>query len=378
MSSEVIFKIPLLADYTYNDLKKSQLALGLDLKGGMSVILQVNLKDFVSSFSNENKDAKFRKALDNAEKALTNSQEDFVTLFQDEWNKVSEGDKLAKVFINNPALRNTLNFNTSDDEVIRYIKEKSNETVKLTFNMLKQRIDKLGVVQPNISLDENRNLILVELPGIDNPERARKFLQASAKLEFWNVYRMSDPGIYDAFLLADKKLKAEQDLIQTEVKKDSVQYDTIFTPVMDSLGNKVDSTMKLVEKKNVQGLFGPLLSKLQISVNAAQGGDTPICGFADVNKRSAITEMLERPDIKSLFPKDLFFRWSMKPTKDSESGKFTSIYELYILKKESGTDKAPLEGDRVVRSNASLDQSSGAEVEVTLAMDQRVPRNGEK
>ncbi|MBK7095144.1 MAG: hypothetical protein IPH57_08905 [Saprospiraceae bacterium] len=219
MSSEVIFKIPLLADYTYNDLKKSQLALGLDLKGGMSVILQVNLKDFVSSLSNDNKDAKFRKALDNAEKALTNSQEDFVTLFQDEWNKVSEGDKLAKVFINNPALRNTLNFNTSDDEVIRYIREKSNETVKLTFNMLKQRIDKLGVVQPNISLDENRNLILVELPGIDNPERARKFLQASAKLEFWNVYRMSDPGIYDAFLLADKKLKAEQDLIQTEVKK---------------------------------------------------------------------------------------------------------------------------------------------------------------
>jgi SecD/SecF fusion protein len=371
MSSEVIFKIPLLADYTYNDLKKSQLALGLDLKGGMSVILQVNLKDFVSSLSNENKDAKFRKALDNAEKALASSQDDYITLFQNEWEKIAEGDKLAKVFINNPALRNTLNFNTSDDEVINYIREKSNETVKLTFNMLKQRIDKLGVVQPNISLDEKRNLILVELPGIDNPERARKFLQASAKLEFWNVYRMSDPGIYDAFMLADRKLKAEMDLTQTEVKKDSVQYDTVFTPVMDSLGNKVDSTMKLVEKKNVQGDFGPLLSKLQISVNAAQGGDTPICGFADVNKRSAITEMLERPDIKSLFPKDLFFRWSMKPTKDRESDKFTSIYELYILKKESGTDKAPLEGDRVVNSNASIDQRSGAEVEVTLAMDQK-------
>ena len=371
MSSEVIFKIPLLANYTYNDLKKSQLALGLDLKGGMSVILQVNLKDFVSSLSNENKDAKFRKALENADNALANSQDDYITLFQKEWDKIADGDKLTKVFINNPALRNTFNFNTSDNDVIKYVREKSNETVKMTFNMLKQRIDKLGVLQPNISLDENRNLILVELPGIDNPERARKFLQASAKLEFWNVYRMSDPGVFDAFMLADKKLKAEQDLADTEIKQDSVQYDTIFTPVMDSLGNKVDSTMKLVEKKNLQGDFGPLLSKLQISVNAAQGGETPICGYADINKKSAITEMLERPDIKALFPKDLFFRWSMKPTKERDSDKFTNIFELYILKKESGTDKAPLEGDRVVSSNANIDQRSGAEVEVTLAMDQK-------
>ena len=371
MSSEVIFKIPLLADFTYNDLKKSQLALGLDLKGGMSVILQVNLRDFVSSLSNDNKDAKFRRALDNAEKALASSQDDYITLFQKEWEKISEGEKLAKVFINNPALRNTFNFNTSDDDVIKYIKDKSKETVKLTFNMLKQRIDKLGVLQPNISLDENRNLILVELPGIDNPERARKFLQASAKLEFWNVYRMSDPGIYDAFLLADKKLKAETENTATAIKKDSVQYDTVYTPVMDSLGNKIDSTMKLVEKKNVQGDFGPLLSKLQLSVNAAQGGDTPICGFSDLNKKDAVTELLERPDIKSLFPKDLFFRWSMKPTKDRETNQFTSLYELYILKRESGTDKAPLEGDRVVSSNATIDQRSGAEVEVTLSMDQK-------
>ena len=151
--------------------------------------------------------------------------------------------------------------------------------------MLKQRIDKLGVLQPNISLDENMNLILVELPGIDNPERARKFLQASAKLEFWNVYRMSDPGVYDAFILADKKLKAESDMTTSAIKKDSVQYDTVYTPVMDSLGNKVDSTMKLVEKKNVQGDFGPLLSKLQISVNAAQGGDTPCLLYTSPSPR---------------------------------------------------------------------------------------------
>ena len=371
MSSEVVFKIPLLANYTYSDLKKSQLALGLDLKGGMSVILQVNLKDFVLALSNENKDAKFRKALDNAEKAMANSQEDYITLFQKEWDKLADGDKLARIFINNPGLRSIINFNKTDDEVISYIREKSTETVKQTFEMLKQRIDKLGVVQPNVSLDANRNLILVELPGIDNPERARKFLQASAKLEFWNVYRMSDPGIYDAFRLADNKLKDEAALTSTTVTKDSAKFDTIYKPVLDSLGNKVDSTMELVEKKDIKGNFGPLLSKLQLSVQSSQGGETPICGFADGNKKEAISQMLEREDIKGLFPNDLMFKWSMKPTKDRATDKFTNTYELYILKKESGTDKAPLEGDVVTSSKATIDQRSGSEVEVILNMNNK-------
>lgn len=369
MSSEVIFKIPLLANYTYTDLKKSQLALGLDLKGGMSVILQVNLKDFVLQLSNESKDARFREALDKAEKRLSNSQEEYISLFGEEWGKVSDGNKLAKIFINNATLRDKINFNSSDADVLKIIREKSNETVKQTFNMLKERIDKLGVVQPNISLDDKRNLILVELPGIDNPERARKFLQASAKLEFWNVYRMSDPGVMEAFITADKKLKSELALNEGVIKEDSSKFDTIYTPILDSLGNKVDSTMKLVDKKPTNKDLGPLLSKLQLSVNSAQNAETPICGFADVNKKAAITEMLSKPEIMALFPQDLFFRWSMKPTKDKEADKYTNIYELYMLKKEAGTDKAPLEGDRVTRSNATLNQRNGSEVEVTLAMD---------
>ncbi len=368
MSSEVIFKIPLLADYTYDDLKKSQLALGLDLKGGMSAIMQVNLKDFFLTLSGYNKDATFRKALDNAEEAMKNSQEDFTTLFYKEWKKLANGKKLSKIFAHNQSLKDEINFNSTDEEVLKLLRKKGNETVKQTYSMLKQRIDKLGVVQPNISLDENRNLILVELPGIDNPERARNFLQASAKLEFWNVYRMSDPGIFDAFVAADKKLKKMMG--QEDIEK-KVQYDTIWNQTLDSLGNATgDSTMQLVEKKDMAYDGGPLLSKLSLSANSPQGADIAVLGYADGNKRKAIMDMLNKPEIKSLFKKDLIFRWSMNPIKDQNTGEETNTYELYALKKDAGSEKAPLEGDRVVSAKANIDQNTG-QVEVSLTMDQR-------
>ena len=370
MSTEKIFKIPLLADYTYDDLKRRQLALGLDLKGGMSVIMQVNLKEFLLKLSNYNKDATFRKALNNAEKAMANSQDDFITLFYKEWKKNAGNKKLAKIFLHNSSLREELSYKSTDDEVLKLLREKGNETVKSTFNMLKKRIDKLGVVQPNISLDEKRNLILVELPGIDNPERARKFLQASAKLEFWNVYRMSDPGIVEAFLQADKKLKEMMGDSTALSMEESMSYDTIYEPVLDSLGNKVDSTMKIVKKDNPMSQMGPLLSKLQLSVTSAQGADTPIAGYADKNKTKTISEMLDRPEIKALFPQDIMFKWSMQPKKDYDTGERTNLYELYILKKDGNKETAPLEGDVVTRAVPNLDQTTG-QVEVSLSMNNK-------
>ena len=368
MSSEVIFKIPLLADYTYDDLKKSQLALGLDLKGGMSVILQVNLKDFLLSLSNYNKDATFRLALDNAEKAMASSQDDFITLFHKEWQKVGNGKSLAKVFIHNRGLRTILNIKSTEDEVLTLLRTKGNETIKQTYDMLKQRIDKLGVVQPNVSLDESRNLILVELPGIDNPERARNFLQASAKLEFWNVYRMSDPGVIDAFLAADKKLKKEM-AKDSIIEEAVVKFDTIWNQQLDSLGNVTgDSTMQLIERKDMFADLGPLLSKLSLYAGTPQGADICVAGKVDRNKKKAVMEMLERNDIKSLFKKDMMFRWSMDPI-NNQDGEATNEYELYILKKESGSELPPLEGDVVESARANLDNTTGR-VEVSLSMDQ--------
>src|SRR6187549_1516328 len=207
MSSEPVIKIPLLGSFSYEKLKQQQIALGLDLKGGISTVLQVDLREFLENLSNGTKEPAFKLALDNADKALKNAQTDYVNLFAAEWAKVSNGQKLGPIFSRNATLREEITYETSDADVINVLRAKATETVDLTFKRLKDRIDKLGVVQPNVSLDKARDLILVELPGIDNPERARSYLQSTAKLEFWDTYRISDPGIQESFLAADSKLK---------------------------------------------------------------------------------------------------------------------------------------------------------------------------
>ena len=186
MSTETVFSIPLLKDFTYQELKGQQLALGLDLKGGMSVVLQVNLRDFIYALSNDSKDPTFLAALKKATEDQKTTQSDYVSLFVDAFRELSQGKDitLAKIFIINQALRDQydIDLNTTDGEIARAIREKANETVDLTFKLLKERIDKLGVTQPNVSLDASRDLIVVELPGIDNPERARTVLQAAATI----------------------------------------------------------------------------------------------------------------------------------------------------------------------------------------------------
>ncbi|MEL6924202.1 MAG: protein translocase subunit SecDF, partial [Bacteroidota bacterium] len=207
MSSEEIFSIPMLKSFTYSELKARQLALGLDLKGGMSVVLQVDLREFIKALAKDNQDKTFLNALEQATAAQASAQSDYVSLFADAYEAQNTDVSLAEVFGNNPVLEDDINIETTDDEVIRLIREKANETVQQTFRRLKERIDKLGVTQPNVSLDAGRDLIIVELPGIDNPERAREFLQAAAKLEFWNTYRIDDQGITQGFLAANETLK---------------------------------------------------------------------------------------------------------------------------------------------------------------------------
>jgi SecD/SecF fusion protein len=322
--------------------------------------------------SNNSKDPTFRKALANADEALKNTQTDYVTLFFEEWSKIADEKKLAQIYIRNQALRDVINVNSSDEEIRRLLRQKADETVKLTFNMLKQRIDRLGVAQPNVSLDNARDLILVELPGIDNPQRARNFLQASAKLEFWDVYRVSDPGILEAFIQADDMLDKMSSTDTTAVEEEVNEvYDTLYTPVLDSLGNVIDSTMELIPTQESPFLSdGPLLSKFVLN-NAMEGSlmyPISVMGVADKNKMKVIDDMLGRDQIKSLFPRDLEFKWSYKPFQDYETNEYTDQYMLYAIKKQGGSENAPIEGDRVISASASPDPSTG-EIKVNLRMD---------
>ncbi|MBL0109772.1 MAG: hypothetical protein IPP42_02465 [Saprospiraceae bacterium] len=212
VSDVVAFSIPGMKKYSYEELKRQQLALGLDLKGGLQTTLNVDLKDFLIRLSKDSKDPDFLLALDNAEKALSNDNRNFILIFGEEFAKVAKGKKLSAIFQRDPGLRSQINLETSDATVLNILRTKADETVKLTFDRLKNRIDKFGVIQPNVSLDAARDQISVELPGIENPERARRLLQTTAKLEFWDVYRAGDPAltspsILNAIVDADGLLK---------------------------------------------------------------------------------------------------------------------------------------------------------------------------
>ncbi len=374
MSSEPVINIPLLGSFSYQKLKQQQIALGLDLKGGISTVLQVDLREFLENLSNGTKEPAFKLALDNADKALKNAQTDYINLFGSEWAKVSNGQRLGPIFSRNATLREEITYETSDADVISILRTKANETVDLTFKRLKDRIDKLGVVQPNVSLDNSRDLILVELPGIDNPQRARSYLQSTAKLEFWDVYRVSDPGILESFAAADAKLTKIQKGDTSSVATDTVlmRMDTTYAPVVDSLGNVVDSTMTINQvpaNADPTSQSGPLLSQLSLNFYNGQSIQYPfaVMGVANRNKINAITEMLANEQIKPLFPQDVKFMWSAKPmTKADET--VTDQYELYAIKIKRGSDKAPLEGDRVVTATSNPDPMT-QEVTVTLTMD---------
>ncbi len=370
LSTEPVFTIPLIKKFTYTDLKKSQLAMGLDLKGGMNVLLQVDLRDFIKNLAGNTPDPVLAKALDKATERQKTEQADYITLFAQAWQEEGGGKPLASLFARNESLKGQINFESPNADVVRTLRTLANSTVDETFKRLKQRIDKLGVVQPNVSLDAARDLILVELPGIDNPERARTMLQRSAKLEFWDTYRISDEGISQGLMGADQKLKAilagDSTVLQPQMVKDT-SY--VFPNGADG---QPDTTkpkeMRITERPldPTQQAGGPLLSLLTVN---GQGGSALI-GYADKNKMRLINEYLARPEIKALFPADLEFRWSQKPVEDDgiEGNTMIGKYELYAIKKVRNSDLAPLDGSVVTNASEQPDPTSG-EVTVSLSMN---------
>jgi SecD/SecF fusion protein len=373
MSTETVLSIPLIKDYSYQDLKAQQLALGLDLKGGMSVVLQVDLREFIRALANDSTDPTFQKALDLASERLKDAQTDYVSLFADAWEEAAtEDQKMASIFRRNESLKDQITANTTNGEMARILRQAADETVNLTYSLLKKRIDKLGVTQPNVSLDPSRDLIIVELPGIDNPQRAKEFLQAAAQLEFWECYRISDPGIVEGFNRANDKLKAELgNGTKTEATDTDIRIDTTYAT--DDLGN-IDST-QIVSIDTIETFApsddfaqqGPLFDIFQLNTTGQYG--LAVMGLANRNQKDDISEYLKRPDIQSVFPPDIQFFWSRSPFKDFETGEVSEDYELYAVRMPGGRDKAPLEGDHVTKATAEPDPTTG-EMQVSLRMDQ--------
>ncbi len=360
MSNETVFKIPLLKAYTYQELKSQQLAYGLDLKGGMSVVLQIDLRELIRTLAQNSQDPKFRQALDQASKAQEDAQADFVSLFADEWQKVRGDARLAPLF-QLGALRGEISYETTDAEVIRILRTKANETVDQTFGLLKKRIDKLGVIQPNVNLDRERDLILVELPGIDNPERARNFLQAAANLEFFETYRISDAPIGSGLTQANEKLRTLRGT--TSADRTIERIDTLY--VTDSLG-QTSTEIERLDTVYTQATSGGPLFDLMSPGNGA------IIGVVERKNVKELQKVLEMEEITNVFPTDLRFRFARDPFEstltDEGTGKPLEMYEVYAIKMPR-SGEAPLSGEQVSDASAQPDPQTN-QVGVSLNMTQ--------
>lgn len=349
-----------LWNYTLKQCREMEIGLGLDLKGGMNVILEVSVPEVVKTLADHKTDEAFNQAVANAAKAQVSSQSDFVTLFVDEYHKLAPGKRLAEIFATQQ-LRDKVSAQSSDAEVERVLRSEIKSAVANSYNVLRTRIDRFGVVQPNIQeLEGGMGRIMVELPGIKEPERVRKLLQGSANLEFWETFNGQEvaPYLMDADSKAALALagEAKADTTATAAAtKPAVQAETTAkadssaTNIADSLANalkgdqaKAAGNAAADEMKKQH----PLLSLLQVS----QGGGG-IAGYALARDTAAINRILAMPEVKNSLPKELRLLWGVKAI-DSK----TSTFELYAIRVTERDGRAPLEGDVVTDASDGYDQ----------------------
>ena len=361
----------MLWNWTLKQCREMEISLGLDLKGGMNVILEVSVPDVIKALADNKPDEAFNNALATAAKQAVNSQDDVITLFIREYHKIAPDAKLSELFATQQ-LKDKVNQKSSDAEVEKVLRAEVKAAVENSFNVLRTRIDRFGVVQPNIqSLDDKMGRIMVELPGIKEPERVRKLLQGSANLEFWETYTARE--VLPAMQSADAKLRvilaegttADTDTIEavlteaTPVEKKTVSAaDSLAAALKGDVTAEDKSAANMEEIKKQY----PLLSILQLN----SSGQGPVIGYANYKDTADINKYLAMPEIKADLPKDLRLKWGVSPSEFDKKGQ---TFELYAIKSTERNGKAPLEGDVVTDAKDEFDQYSKPAVSMTMNSD---------
>ncbi|MFA6581213.1 MAG: protein translocase subunit SecDF [Paludibacter sp.] len=357
--------------YTLKECREKEINLGLDLKGGMNVTMEVSVADILRSLSDFNQNPTFNQAVNNAvELQKTNSQRNFVDLFVESYTKLDPQAKLATIF-STFELKDKILLTTSNADVVKVLKTEVDGAISNSFNVLRQRIDRFGVVQPNIQKLGNGR-ILIELPGVKEPERVRKLLQGSANLEFWETYDLSE--IYNNLVQANSVLATMQ---SAEGSKTGVKTDSTKTKVTElketakpqssvdslkaALGKKVESTVdstKMLEKNRKEN---PLFAVLQVD---PRGGRGPVVGLAQSKDTALVNSYFATKQVKEVLPRDLGLRWSVKAL-DTKG----EIYQLIAIKITNRDGRAPLGGDVITDARADFSQTS-AYANVSMTMNQ--------
>ena len=361
----------MLWNWTLKQCREMEISLGLDLKGGMNVILEVSVPDVIKALADNKPDEAFNNALATAAKQAVNSQDDVITLFIREYHKIAPDAKLSELFATQQ-LKDKVNQKSSDAEVEKVLRAEVKAAVENSFNVLRTRIDRFGVVQPNIqSLEDKMGRIMVELPGIKEPERVRKLLQGSANLEFWETYTAKE--VLPAMQSADAKLRvilaegttADTDTIEavlteaTPVEKKTVSAaDSLAAALKGDVTAEDKSAANMEEIKKQY----PLLSILQLN----SSGQGPVIGYANYKDTADINKYLAMQEIKADLPKDLRLKWGVSPSEFDKKGQ---TFELYAIKSTERNGKAPLEGDVVTDAKDEFDQYSKPAVSMTMNSD---------
>ncbi|MBL7765246.1 MAG: protein translocase subunit SecDF [Chitinophagaceae bacterium] len=391
LSNKKIYNL-LVTNYTYQEAKEQELNLGLDLQGGMNVILEVSLDDLVRSMSVNPKDPMLNAALAEANKMKANSQADFITLFNEAYNKVNPGAKLATLFAK-PGSKD-IDFNSPNDKVLAKIRTESKDAIQRTYRVLLTRIDKFGVAQPTVNLDENRGIISVELAGVNNPERVRRYLQATAKLEFWETW--SQHEIAQSIIKADEELKAflsgvkdtsmTAALTGADTAKQAAK-DTSLTSLMgansDTNANANDTStagmtdeQKIAKMRKDNPLRSFLLGGFEVRQNPKTGEiiNEARVSYVYLRDTQQLNKYLAMDVVRNQFPKNLKFYYGIA---DKELREKEKICILYAIKTRPGLSDPKLGGEHITDTRQDYDRVSG-QPDVTMSMDAVGARTWEK
>lgn len=361
-----------LKKYTYREVSEFAIPLGLDLKGGMNVTMEISVVDLIRSLSGYSTDSTFNAALRLASQKQITSQEDYVSLFGKAFSQIDPNAKLAAVF-NTVELRDKINYNSSNSDVLAVLKGETDAAIDNSFQILRNRIDRFGVAQPNIQQLQTKGRILIELPGVKDQQRVRKLLQGTANLEFWETHENSE--VYPFFLEANKRLRE----IQAITKSPSALSDTTQKTGADSTKAAADTTrasnlLGEIKKQKTDTLAAestsdiaknfPLFAALTPSTSReGQLMRGPVVGYSHVKDTARVNEILNMSQIKSVFPRTMLFRWSAKPVE-----KEGNIYQLIALKVSGRDGRAPLDGSVVTDARQDFAQNRGSSV-VDMSMN---------
>ncbi len=345
-------------EFTYNEVKEKEINLGLDLKGGINATLEVSVRDILKGLSNQSKNPVFNQALTAATKAQKNSDKDFIQLFYTAFEEASKGSvKLSDPSIfGNKSLKDKINFKMTDEEVKPILQDEVKGSISTAFEVLRNRIDRFGVTQPNIQRIGESGRILIELPGAKDIDRVKKLLQSTAELQFWEVFTNQDLA---QFIISANTTLA-QILKSEETSTDKLQDSTVQadTEIDDLLGEVKDS----VDFKTTN----PLFAALSPNIPQTQNQIGPVIGSASVKDTATVNKYLSMKEVRNLLPIELKyakFVWDVKPIKDS---KFINLYAL----KSNREDIAPIQGDVISDASQVFDQL-GANPEVSMAMNSK-------